>query len=750
MKKIILLLLAVLICSINSFAQTGVAINSTGANPDNNAMLDVSSTSKGMLIPRMTATQRIAIAVTPTTGLLVYQTDGQEGFYYYDGSVWKHLDTGSVSQVTGTSPIMISGGASPVVSILPANASTAGSMSATDKIKLDGLQPGWALTGNSGINIATDFLGTTDDKPLIFKVNNIKSGYLSSGTNTSFGHYTLNALTTGTDNTAFGFMALKSATTGIQNAAFGLISLPLNTTGSRNTATGYAALNVNTTGSDNTAIGTYALNSLASGNYNTAVGVSSGGSQSCSNSVFLGAFSVAQANNGTNEIVIGSNATGAGSNTATLGNSSILTTVLRGDIRHFGSTSGYVGLKAAAIVATPYTLTLPLALPAGNGQVLGSTTTGEMSWVTPSSGTITGVSGTDPIISSGGSTPVISINMATSSGAGSMSAPDKVKLDNITGNNTGDQIITLTGDVTGSGTGSFPVTLAGGSVTNTKMANMAANTIKVNNTVTEAVPTDLPLSANTFPSRKSTGNVAANTIPDFAFNILDDADASAVRTTIGAGTGNGTVTAVTGTAPIVSSGGTAPVISISPATTSAPGSMSAEDKTKLNTYPAVHSIGESYGGGIIFWLDATQHHGLIAAPTDQSSESGAYYYNQNVSVIHNCMGDGLYAGKMNTAVSLAKLNLEMTDTQPYAAILCANYAATADEVTYGDWYLPSKYELNLLYLQKDVVGGFANGWYWCSTEYDSIRFWTQNFQNGSSDGGLKCLLTCRVRAIRSF
>jgi hypothetical protein len=64
--------------------------------------------------------------------------------------------------------------------------------------------------------------------------------------------------------------------------------------------------------------------------------------------------------------------------------------------------------------------------------------------------------------------------------------------------------------------------------------------------------------------------------------LLTSADAAAARTTIGAGTGNGTVTAVTGSAPITSTGGAAPAIGISAATTSAAGSMSAADKTKLD------------------------------------------------------------------------------------------------------------------------------------------------------------------------
>lgn len=90
MKRTLLLFAAALLFSLQSYAQTGVAINTTGNEPDNSAMLDVSSTEKGLLIPRMTQAQRTAIAL-PANGLLVYQNDGTEGFYYYDGSAWTNL-----------------------------------------------------------------------------------------------------------------------------------------------------------------------------------------------------------------------------------------------------------------------------------------------------------------------------------------------------------------------------------------------------------------------------------------------------------------------------------------------------------------------------------------------------------------------------------------------------------------------------------------------------------------------------------
>src|SRR5215471_21495161 len=127
MKKFFLLWKTVFIFSI-AYAQQGVAINTDGSNPDNSAMLDIKSISKGLLIPRVTSAQKNAIA-SPATGLLIYQTDGTAGFYYYNGSAWTPL----------------SSAAQPLT--------------------------GWSTTGNSGTDSTINFIGTIDNKPLIGKVN---------------------------------------------------------------------------------------------------------------------------------------------------------------------------------------------------------------------------------------------------------------------------------------------------------------------------------------------------------------------------------------------------------------------------------------------------------------------------------------------------------------------------------------------------------------------------------------------------
>jgi len=84
----------VLLCGCLLSVQCSIAqnasLNNTGALPDASAMLDISSNSKGLLIPRMLQNERNAIA-SPATGLMVYQTDGTAGFYYYNGSSWTSL-----------------------------------------------------------------------------------------------------------------------------------------------------------------------------------------------------------------------------------------------------------------------------------------------------------------------------------------------------------------------------------------------------------------------------------------------------------------------------------------------------------------------------------------------------------------------------------------------------------------------------------------------------------------------------------
>jgi len=199
-------------------------------SPSASALLDLTSTTKGILIPRMLAAAKTAIA-SPATGLLIYQTDGTAGFYYYTGSAWV--------------PFLSSGS-------------------------------GWSITGNANTVDGTNFIGTTDDIPFNIRVFGQKAGRITSNATNGdvfFGYQAGNTNTSGSGirNTAIGYTALSTNTTADDNTALGFSALKLST-GVGNTALGASALDANTTGEENVAIGKDALGTNQTGVWSTAVG----------------------------------------------------------------------------------------------------------------------------------------------------------------------------------------------------------------------------------------------------------------------------------------------------------------------------------------------------------------------------------------------------------------------------------------------------------------------------------------------
>lgn len=150
----------------------------------------------------------------------------------------------------------------------------------------------------------------------------------------------------------------------------------------------------------------------------------------------------------------------------------------------------------------------------------------------------------------------------------------------------------------------------------------------------------------------------------------------------------------------------------------------------------IHKIGERYGGGVVFYVDSTGNHGLIAATADQKKVK---WYNGNY-VVTNATGAAVGTGQANTRTIVSAQG-----AGSYAASVCDQLELNG----YSDWFLPSKEELNLLRSQKTAVGGFANPFYWSSTEYSSHYAWAQNFNNGRQDYGNKNS-TPSIRAVRAF
>lgn len=163
---------------------------------------------------------------------------------------------------------------------------------------------GWALTGNSGTSSSANFIGTTDNQPLVLKVNNQQAGYVanSSGANVFLGYQAGNA--GGCCATGIGHKALYSNTNG-NNTALGQLSLYFNTSGDGNTAVGEGALYNNSTSNNNTAVGAYSLDNNTTGSSNTAIGraanVSAG---NLTNATAIGANASVDASN---KVRIGSN-----------------------------------------------------------------------------------------------------------------------------------------------------------------------------------------------------------------------------------------------------------------------------------------------------------------------------------------------------------------------------------------------------------------------------------------------------------
>jgi len=149
------------------------------------------------------------------------------------------------------------------------------------------------------------------------------------------------------------------------------------------------------------------------------------------------------------------------------------------------------------------------------------------------------------------------------------------------------------------------------------------------------------------------------------------------------------------------------------------------------------TIGAHYGGGIVFYIDETGQHGLIAAATDQSRGQWG------------CTGTSI--GGTGTVIGTGQANTKAIvngcRTEGIAARICDDLILNG----YNDWFLPSKDELNQMYIHQTVIGGFANHIfaYWSSSEYDGSKAWFRSFYSGTRNITNKCD-TVYVRAVRAF
>ncbi len=299
---------------------------------DLSAPLDTSSTAQtkagDLTIDGLLKVGRYSSAPSGSNGVLYYNTATNKFQGYQDGS-WSDLGGGgSLWTLTGSDIYYTSG--------------NVGIGTTAPGAKLDVAGRIWQ-TGTGSSVFLGEGAGASDDLSNNYNVfigNNAGYSNTTGSSNTALGNSALYSNTTGYNNTALGRSALNSNTTGSFNTALGPYTLYYNTTGYSNTALGTSALYSNTTGYSNTALGDYALYSNTEGYFNSALGYFagryiSGGSTSnvtSTNSLYLGSDTRALASGDTNEIVIGYQATGVGSNSVVLGNDSITKTILKGNV----------------------------------------------------------------------------------------------------------------------------------------------------------------------------------------------------------------------------------------------------------------------------------------------------------------------------------------------------------------------------------------------------------------------------------
>jgi hypothetical protein len=162
--------------------------------------------------------------------------------------------------------------------------------------------------------------------------------------------------------------------------------------------------------------------------------------------------------------------------------------------------------------------------------------------------------------------------------------------------------------------------------------------------------------------------------------------------------------------------------------------------------PVPVAVGDSYGGGIVAYIlqsgddgyDVNVQHGLIAAIADASLK---WKWSNIIDTSVGATGTAIGTGQANTTTIVGQ-----NDCTSGAAKLCDDLT----EGGYSDWFLPSKDELNQLYLNQVVIGGFVDYSYWSSSEDTAIHAWAQGFDVVGPQYSSNKYVSLRVRAVRAF
>jgi hypothetical protein len=525
--------------------------------------------------------------------------------------------------------------------------------------------------------------------------------------NSSFGTYALYNNTTGNSNSAFGSVSLISNTTGTANSAIGEWSMLYNTTGSYNTASGVNSLFGNDRGSYNTANGVNALYGNYSGSYNTGVGVNALKTNSTgSNSTAIGSFALNSNTSGTNNTASGmyalrTNTTGsyntaigygADVSSGTLSNS---TAIGNGAIAN-ASNLIQLGNTSVTNVKTSGTLTAgAVTYPSTHGtsgQVLSTTGSGTLTWTAGGSASQWTTAAGNVFYSTG--------NVGIGTGSNTASAKLHVF--------GGDRNSGIRVEGAGNPSISFKNTDPSGGTANDGEYQIFATGNPGNNSIAAGslgIYYDHPTAAGYRFSINKDGDIGVGTgTPTSKFDVRGNIKSS------------GTLTAGAVTYPSTH-GTSGQVLSTTGSGTLTWTSAAGSDS---------HTIGESYGGGIVFYVTSDGKHGLISetqliSPNANSSSNSDIY---NYSLAQDMISDS------------------------------TNHS-TAGKL-YTDWRLPTKSEFAKLFAKRSYFNnnyqGRLNYYVWTSTPAappnETIKM-VGYYQGATSDFGFNGG-PAGVIAIRSF